>query len=192
MKYVLSIFLALTCVMAHSQIPGKKTNAPTTIFDGALTVHVGDTLNLGSGADPATGNFVHIYAMGWTMNTTYGIGDDQNRLDRSYANQYLIVEVFREKNHKHTGYRKYTQIKIGTWDDRYNADLEAAIRAGEIVAINGTDVTGYQDKPQEATSTPNTGLSLAEELQKLAELHAAGVLTDEEFAQAKAALISKQ
>jgi Short C-terminal domain len=79
---------------------------------------------------------------------------------------------------------------------------------GQVVTLSGTDISGALPAIQQALAsgdlaeiarikseirqqTPPEGADPAERLQKLAELHTRGVLTDDEFAAAKAKLLNE-
>jgi len=76
-----------------------------------------------------------------------------------------------------------------------------AVVAGTATAVSGRvqrrqaarydeqDAQQYQEQPQQAQAPPEPEEDSAAKLQNLAELHAQGVLTDEEFAAAKAKLL---
>ena len=76
-----------------------------------------------------------------------------------------------------------------------------AVVAGTATAVSGRvqrrqaarydeqDAQQYQEQPQQAQAPPEPEDDSTAQLQNLAELHSQGVLTDEEFAAAKAKLL---
>lgn len=65
-----------------------------------------------------------------------------------------------------------------------------AVIAGTATAVSGRVARRAGDQPA-GTVSPGTGLTpeAMDQLKKLADLHAAGILTDEEFATQKARLL---
>lgn len=190
MRYHLTLLALFTLLVSLSgQIPGKKSNAPVE-YDHGIVLHVGDTLHLGVGTNP-NGNFKYIYSPGALMHVMYGVGDEDGKLANTYNNSWLIVDRFRIHTPKRSAAKTYIQLSPGNFDTNYTVDLNEAIAAGEVVAINSMDVSMYQSETKEQPKEEITsdGSNLADQLIKLKQLHDAGALTDDEYQAAKEKLI---
>ena len=172
MKKLLSTFVIaiITIMNLSAQIPGSKFKGPITIFD-SIKVYEEDTLFLGRGSDPRTGDFVFIYTP-----ANYWAGTPLTYYNHQLANTTLKVKFFKEFESKKTGKKIYTVVD----SPGYNAvaELESAINSGEIIAINKRNVS----KPAEAkTVIINSQVSVADELRKLKQLLNDSIITQEEF-----------
>jgi len=169
-KILLTLFLIVGFTVVKSQIPGTKIPGPITVLD-TLKVNEGDILTLGHGSDPRTGDFVFIYTP-----ANYWVGTPMHYYPNTFSNTTLKVKFFKEYEQRKIGKKIYTVVDV----PGYNAiaELEAAIKSGEVVAINGKDVS---IKPKEATVIINNQVSAADELKKLKELLNDSVITQEEF-----------
>lgn len=72
-------------------------------------------------------------------------------------------------------------------EDLEDADLEAAMN--ELGIEKQTVTEADQEEGASAPSAPSSGGSDLDQLQKLSDLHAAGILTDEEFQAKKAQIL---
>jgi len=84
--------------------------------------------------------------------------------------------------------RKVHTLKVG---DAWNRDQKAgmALEAAGRTALDSNRLLTTQVPP--AASGPTEGPDVADQIRKLAELHAAGILTDEEFSSKKAELLDR-
>lgn len=76
-------------------------------------------------------------------------------------------------------------IEITTSNETIKIDRVVANEIDEFVTTV-RHMLDSSSKPEESQITPTNGANTMEEIQKLAELHSAGILTDEEFSAAKA------
>lgn len=173
---LLSVAITLATAAA-AQIPGTRIDGPLKISD-QISVKEGDTLKIGTGSNSVHGNFRFIYtpANAW-------LGSPEESLDRSFTGKIGVIKTFKKWTHKKSGEKTFTVINLGGLNTV--VELDAAIQAGEIVAINGKPI-----KPATTSTQPGTG-SVADELKKLKELLDQGILTKEEFEAAKKKLLNQ-
>lgn len=173
MKKLILFPLLILSFSLIAQIPGKKSDDPVKI--GEIEIKTGDILNLGRGSDPRTGDFVFIY-----QPPNYIAGIEEIKLDKMYAGSEIEIKHFKIYSRKKIGEKTFAVINIGGLNNAI--ELEAAINAGEIVAINGKPVGDHDQGDQ-------SSVSVADELIKLKELLDQGVITKEEFESQKAKLL---
>ncbi|HEX2534305.1 MAG TPA: hypothetical protein VHK69_11240, partial [Chitinophagaceae bacterium] len=127
MKKLLTASVLLLSVNSFGQIAGKKTKDTYMLFD-SIAVYPGDTLHFGTGSD-RRGDFVYLYqpANGW-------LGTAEQSVPRQYANKQAVIKHFKKQKDKRTGEKTVAVVAIGMLN--CVADLEGAVKAEEIVAIN--------------------------------------------------------
>ena len=127
-NYVLFLFLLITSV-SHAQF-AKKITGPVQTRRG-ITLKEGDTLTLGRGSG-SDGTFRYLN-MGLEPE-----GRANDPLPAHYAGKSFPVKVFRESQ---TGqvYKFYASLKAHTLYTTF-ADIEAAIDAKELMAVNGREI----------------------------------------------------
>lgn len=172
-KPILLLF-ALIPIIAQTQIAGIRTKENLVLYD-SIIVKPGDTLYLGKGSD-TRGNFIYIY-----QPANFLVGMEESSLDRRYAGKFFKVKHFRKEKSKKTGEKMVGVVSYGGLN--YVADIENAIDAGEIIAINSRRF-GKEAVPVEVKSS-----SIADELAKLKKLYDDGAITKDEYEQAKKKLL---
>lgn len=176
----LTILSVLSLYKGYSQIPGYKMEGPITIFD-TLKVYEGDTLYLGKGSDPRTGDFVFIYT---PMNVL--LGTPQVFLHALYSHTKVQVKFFKSFESRKIGKKVFTVADFGGLNNVI--ELEGAITSGEIIRINSVDVA---PKPKEPTVVIQNQVSVADELTKLKKLLTDSIITQQEFDEQKKKLLEK-
>ncbi|NID10641.1 SHOCT domain-containing protein [Fibrivirga algicola] len=160
---------------SQAQIPGKQSKEPVTLTDG-ITVNVGDTLRWGRGSTPY-GDFKYVVQ---PLNVL--AGTREQFLDRRYNGQWAVVKHFKVQSVKNAGNKTVAVVNPFSGYN-FAVDLEPAIEAGEIVAVNSRRVGA---KPAEAAKPA----SVADELLKLKQLLDAGAITQGEYDAQKKKLLS--
>ena len=181
MKFVFLTLIIFSCTSSYGQIAGQKVKGSIIIFD-SITVQPGDTLHFGIGTD-RKGDFVYIY-----QPPNFWLGADETGLGRSHSNKFAIIKHFKKQKDKRTG-EKTVAVINPSGGYNYIADLEGAINAKEIVAINGRSF----EKTEQASTViiQQQPSSMADELFKLKKLYDDGILTKEEFETAKKKILEK-
>ena len=175
---LISLLLFFNSFIAHSQIGGTKIPGPITIND-SIRVSEGAKLKLGKGSDPRTGDFVFLYfpPNGW-------LGLPEQYMPHSYSGMEMTVKFFKEWSTNKTGTKTITVIDAP--GRNAIAEIDNAIRAGEIVAINGISVVPKVEPP---TVIIQQKSSVADEIKKLKELLDDSLITKEEFETQKKKLL---
>ena len=168
-------FISLT---TFGQIPGKFIKGPITIFD-TLKIYEGDTLILGKGSDPRTGDFVFLY----TPENAF-VGTPIFYLPKSFSKARIVIKGFKQTNYKKTGKMTFTIFNNGGINQI--VDVESAIISGEIIKINGKDV-----RPKTNPVVIIKSESISDELRKLSLLMKDSLITKEEFEAQKKKLLEK-
>ncbi len=172
MKKILFILFTTIFVssLSDAQIPGTKIPGPLIILD-SIQVREGDVLKLGHGSDPRTGDFVFIYAPanGWA-------GTPLIFYANSYSNTTLKVKFFKEYEQRKIGKKIF--VVVDAPGINRVVELEAAIKSGEIVAINDRDIT---IKEKSNTLFINQQISVSDELLKLKKLLNDSIISQEEY-----------
>lgn len=110
---------------------------------------------------------------------TCGTVNAKNRMG-GYTGSTYFISVIDE-----AGFEKYTDMDSSTSEYLRPVDNACAQLVKKLKYV------GDQFEPSVEAASSNTGkLSMAQELEKLAELHASGALSDEEYAAAKARVLS--
>lgn len=145
MKWIL--ILALTCfsLAGWAQLPaaGQKIKGPVTTKRG-LVLKEGDTIRFGEGK-LTSGGYQHIY----TSFDKFGQKAESSHLEEGYAYKYAVIKEFREVG---SGADKRFVALIrpkGGISVNFRAlDLDPAIEAKEIIAVNGTAISKLIAKKQ--------------------------------------------
>jgi hypothetical protein len=188
MKALSLIVLCFVSSAAIAQIYGKKTKGAITIFD-SVTVKPGDTIYLGRGS-AQRGEFSYIY-----QPPNVWAGSREMSLGRNFANMKAVIKFFKNQKTARAGEKVVAVVNFGGFNEV--ADLEPAIEAGEIIAINNHKFRERALLTQEA-APPTTQVNIqqqpaskADELKKLKELLDTGVLTQEEYDSEKKKILDK-
>jgi hypothetical protein len=179
-KLLLATIFTFACFHSFAQIGGKKSSESIVIFD-SIRVNPGDTIHLGNGSDRA-GDFIYIY-----QPPNAWIGTHETSLPRNYANKYFVIKHFKVQKDKRSGDKTLAIINPGMLN--CVADIEAAIKAQEIVAINSRSFVKKEDP--KVMIVNNNSVSVADELVKLKKLADDGILTKEEYDAQKKKLLEK-
>ncbi|GAB3250570.1 hypothetical protein GCM10027347_08430 [Larkinella harenae] len=138
MKWTLFLAFAFFSLPGLAQLPasGQKVNGPVTTKRG-LVLKIGDTIRFGEGKQ-ASGGYQHIY----TSFDKFGQKAASSHLEEGYAYKYAVVKEFREVG---SGADKRFVALIrpkGGISVNFRAlDLDPAIEAKEIIAVNGTAIS---------------------------------------------------
>lgn len=148
-------------------------------------ITVGEDIKLGKGSD-TNGTFRYIQVNEGSVfrgtntgGTNYGV-QEANALPNKYNGLKAKIVDIVERGRKKTGYKVFVIIGVGEMK-RYQIDLDSALEYGEVI------IDGYANNNKKETT--NTSISLADEIKKLNELKESGLLTEEEYQQAKQKLL---
>ena len=145
MRTLLLFCFLLTTLIVHAQF-AKKITGPVQTRRG-ITLKEGDALTLGRGSN-YDGAFRYL---------TMGIepeGASNDRLPTHYAGKSFPIKVFRMSQTGQTT-KLYASLKANTLYTTF-VDIEAAIDAKELIAVNGQEI----GKPRSSTQN-NAGNTLA-------------------------------
>lgn len=156
----------------------QSNNINYTASNG-ITYGIGDTIKLGRGSAP-NGDFRYLNNGGFGAILIYNPsrGSEQFDVGRYYSGQNVIISKIKKYHYK--GAQKVVfAVRAAYTPIRFDLYIEDAITTCEVLPCGSI------------SSNQTTQLSLADEIKKLKELKDNGVLTEEEFQQAKQKLLSK-
>jgi hypothetical protein len=188
MRYSFFLLLLIASIHVNAQIAGRRTKDAIMIFD-SIEVKPGDTIFLGRGSD-RRGAFEYVY-----QPPNAWVGTPEESLARNFANTRSVIKHFKNQKSKRAGEKVVAVVNFGGFN--CVADLEPAIEAGEILAINGHN---FNEKPVavKEVNQPTTQVNVqqqstskADELKKLKELLDSGVLSQDEYNTEKKKLLDK-
>lgn len=138
MRILLICCLLLTAYVSQAQFD-KKIVGPIKLRTG-LEFREGDTLLLGRGTR-SDGTFTYI-------NEGILAGTSDDPLPANHAHTMAVIKLFRVRRVGQSN-KLYASLKAGTLYGAF-ADLDAAVAAKEIIAINGQEI----GKPRANTQSP--------------------------------------
>lgn len=187
-------FLAMTCLFASVSL----TSFSQTYENGILTtstgyqIKKGDKVKIGVGT-MTDGSFKYIRVNSGSLFKTYSAqgnvfnkqANEANSFPREYSGLSFEVKKIMDKGSKKNGYVYYAKINKSLI--AYEIDVENAVNSGEL------DVPEqYQPKKKptevKVVDTQKTE-DIADKIKKLKDLKDQGVLSDDEFQEAKKKLI---
>lgn len=174
LSFVVIIAFSITALSQERSYP--SVNKDTLFYSNDVFFVAGQSVKLGTGTMPnGSFKFITISRNSWV--SAAGSPGVTHLGGKSGGQLYKInkVKVYGNDNKCHTYYLMLAGI--GT---NLECDVVNALASGELIHEKYT-----------VGSPSNSPVSTADELKKLKELHEAGALTDEEYTQAKAKVISK-
>ncbi len=123
MKSIALVFFIIAGI--HGVNAKSIDSATVVIFGKSYTLHVGDTLQIGYGANP-DGSFMYIYS---------GAGDSKQGMDKSLAGKTVVIKKIRYYKHG-----DITEIFIRGKGIQHLAQVPQAFEKKEIIRINGTSL----------------------------------------------------
>jgi hypothetical protein len=131
--FIVVCTLLSVCCSAQSSVKSTSISGPITTKRGVV-LREGDVLRLGDGSLPSRW-FKYIFT------SINGFDTEKARLDEGYAFNYATIKEFREVNTRN-GVKLVALVKPKGGISVYNkaVDLEPAMDAKEVIAVNGVAV----------------------------------------------------